>query len=351
MLAKPPPPLPEPPLASPPRLLGARARPELGAISVDDEVAARLAFEPQTNTTCLELDLYGQRVGDHGARALASALERNTALTHLDLALNRIGSEGAHALLATLRKNRNIVSLDLSGNDGADAELLAAVANQLEANELPELAVPSARPDSTAQPTLGLTSHRSPPEAPPDRPAGLSELERTSLTPIETEARPSVLPAVVTEELLRRGLDAEQIEHLAAELLASQSGVKSLVLTSCQFSSAAAIALGKALWAPGLASLALVDASMTTTAFSQLAACLEKLAPLTTLRIQSPQGALFEHGAKPLAYVEHAPHTLLGHQPHDPCPHPSPSSLALIPRPHIAPSPSTSLRAPTQARA
>ena len=262
------------------RLLGTARKPSL--VNVDDVAAVQLAEELASNTTVTEIDLINQTVSDVGAKALAASLIQNTTLVSLDLSQNLIGSAGARALLVALDENKTLAALDLSGNEEVDAGLLGAIANKLENNTMGEQ--PRSRPDKVLHlPTIGI-------------PQVAQSLFSTS--------RPRLLPPGTNEATLK-DLDSEGIVMVSEELVmgVELTFVSSLTLKSCVFTTAAAQALAKALWAPGLSSLSLIDVSISANAFSHIAASLEKHAPLRALRIQNPRGALLEdkHGAEPLA--------------------------------------------------
>ena len=262
-----------------------RAKPILSGI--DDAAACMIAEELKTNTIATEIDLYGQQISDAGVLALAKALERNTTVTSLDLASNEIGTVGAMALLQVLRtRNHTLETLDLSGNDDVEDELLTEIANQLESNQM--LLDDIFEPEPEPEPAFGpVVAH--------------SALPAHARVPISVRR---VLPARAWEdnEATLKSLDVHAIERLAEELVASAeaggaaaaadpaTAVHSLCLTSCTFNATAARALGAALWsAPALTSLTLVAPSgLGTDGFAQLAASLERLANLRSLRVKSP---------------------------------------------------------------
>ncbi|KAF9432945.1 hypothetical protein BGZ76_010115, partial [Entomortierella beljakovae] len=83
---------------------------------IGNKGALALSEALKTNNTLTALHLRTNSIGNEGALALSKALKTNTTLTALDLRYNSIGSEGALALTEALKTNTTLTTLDLEGN-------------------------------------------------------------------------------------------------------------------------------------------------------------------------------------------------------------------------------------------
>jgi hypothetical protein len=79
-----------------------------------------LAEALRTNTTLIQLDLTGNKVGDGGATFIGEALKINSTLIYLNLLNNGIGATGATALGKGIKINSTLKQLNLCGNEIRD---------------------------------------------------------------------------------------------------------------------------------------------------------------------------------------------------------------------------------------